>query len=164
MPLSSYSTASHAKGRFFVLLSREKISSNHDTSVLIVFIFSHNMALFLLSFFSFFFCRSSLLLSSSLSSSERQCGCKAEQPQIWGDYIFLKIGLSTHASFSTIIEARLVPCPFLASLTIYDTLWALETVECGINLFLLNSRAWPIMIWILPSMYSFYKFLTIQHT
>ena len=53
--LSSYSTASHAKGRFFVLLSREKISSNHDTSVLIVFIFSHNMALFLLSFFSFFF-------------------------------------------------------------------------------------------------------------
>ena len=55
VPLSSYSTASHAKGRFFVLLSREKISSNHDTSVLIVFIFSHNMALFLLSFFSFFF-------------------------------------------------------------------------------------------------------------
>ena len=54
VPLSSYSTASHAKGRFFVLLSREKISSNHDTSVLIVFIFSHNMALFLLSFFSFF--------------------------------------------------------------------------------------------------------------
>ena len=43
------------RGGFFVLLSREKISSNHDTSVLIVFIFSHNMALFLLSFFFFFF-------------------------------------------------------------------------------------------------------------
>ena len=55
VPLSSYSTASHAKGRVFcAFLSREKISSNHDTSVLIVFIFSHNMALFLLSFFSFF--------------------------------------------------------------------------------------------------------------
>ena len=158
MPLSSYSTASHAKGRFFVLLSREKISSNHDTSVLIVFIFSHNTALFLLSFFSFF-CRSSLLLSSSLSSSEtEQCGCKAEQPQIWGDYIvFLKIGPHMQVFQPSSKRGSLS----LFGFSYYNLLYTLGFREFN---FLLNSRAWPIMIWILPSMYSFNQFLTIQHT
>ena len=64
MWLSPYSTASHAKGRFFcTFLSKgKKISSNHDTSVLIVFIFSHNMALFLLSFSPFFPCLSAVIV------------------------------------------------------------------------------------------------------
>ena len=59
----------------YSFVSKEKkISSNHDTSVLIVFIFSHNMALFLLSFFFLF---SSLLLS---------CYCRSSVwPQIRGD-------------------------------------------------------------------------------
>ena len=68
--------ASHAKGRFFVRLQlcvkRKKISSNHDTSVLIVFIFSHNMALFLLSFFFFFRPFFSAVIVG------RQCGHKFE--------------------------------------------------------------------------------------
>ena len=60
------------RGGFFVLLSREKISSNHDTSVLIVFIFSHNMALFLLSFFFSFRPFFSAVIVG------RQCGHKFE--------------------------------------------------------------------------------------
>ena len=105
VPLSSYSTASHAKGRFFCASVKGKniIKSRHIRVNCVHFQSQHGLVF--AQFFFFFFCRSSLLLSSSLSSSERQCGCKAEQPQIWGDYIFLKIGLSTHASFSTIIEA-----------------------------------------------------------
>ena len=50
----------------------KKISSNHDTSVLIVFIFSHNMALFLLSFFFFFRPFFSAVIVG------RQCGHKFE--------------------------------------------------------------------------------------
>ena len=128
VPLSSYSTDSHAKGRFFVLLSREKISSNHDTSVLIVFIFSHNMALFLLSFFFLFFvvphcyCR-----RPSLSSSETVWLQSRAATNLRGH---ISENRDTHASFSTIIKAS-----GSLSLTIYYILWALETVECGINLF-----------------------------
>ena len=101
--LSSYSTASHAKGRFFVLLSREKISSNHDTSVLIVFIFSHNMALFLLSFFLFFVVPQPLLLSPSSSETvwlQRATNLRGH---------FLKIG--PHMQVLTIIKPCLAPCP-----------------------------------------------------
>ena len=96
VPLSSYSTASHAKGRFFVLLSREKISSNHDTSVLIVFIFSHNMALFLLSFFSFFCPSTTVIVVVVLGNS-----VVAESHKFEGT--FLKIG--PHMQVSTIIKS-----------------------------------------------------------
>ena len=52
------------RGGFFVRFCQKekKISSNHDTSVLIVFIFSHNMALFLLSFSPFFPCFSAVIV------------------------------------------------------------------------------------------------------
>ena len=57
----------------YSFVSKEKkISSNHDTSVLIVFIFSHNMALFLLSFFFFFRPFFSAVIVG------RQCGHKFE--------------------------------------------------------------------------------------
>ena len=129
--LSSYSTASHAKGRFFVLLSREKISSNHDTSVLIVFIFSHNMALFLLSFF-LFFCRSSLLLSS-LSSSETVWLQSRAATNLRGH---ISENRTTHASFSTIIKAS--GSLSLFGFSYYNLLYTLGFREFN---FLLNSRA-----------------------
>ena len=59
----------------YSFVSKEKkISSNHDTSVLIVFIFSHNMALFLLSFFFSFFVPSSQLLLSVVSVATNSRG------------------------------------------------------------------------------------------
>ena len=90
MWLSPYSTASHAKGRFFcTFLSKgKKISSNHDTSVLIVFIFSHNMALFLLSFSPFFPCFSAVIVVIL------SCGHKFE-----GTHLKEEKNRATHASF-----------------------------------------------------------------
>ena len=139
VPLSSYSTASHAKGRFFCASVKGKniIKSRHIRVNCVHFQSQHGLVF--AQFFFFFFCRSSLLLSSSLSSSERQCGCKAEQPQIWGDYIFLKIRLSTHASFSTIIEAS-------GSLSLFGFSYNLLVYTLGFR----DGRMWnqPFFYWI----------------
>ena len=78
------------RGGFFVRFCQKekKISSNHDTSVLIVFIFSHNMALFLLSFSPFFPCFSAVIVVIL------SCGHKFE-----GTHLKEEKNRATHASF-----------------------------------------------------------------